>query len=399
MPELTEFLTSFSLFSLLVAVSLAIAHFFGNRTIAQTNKLNAIAQREWEKEKWSREQTATAYKECLKHLSDSWHLPFERPDGKKLQVKDFLGRMSSLKYVPAWAAVLESYSSEESRQKIKTSREELTVCMKAALKDSLEKEEKELIPEHGLTTAIDEMLREVISCAKKDLTQNNTLETQSKYEGETMPEENQTANCDKLSINHVYDQLYHEMRRHRDYELTVATWWATLLLALLSGIVWAKSQDWGLAKDLIEHSIAKSLLTAFVLAVGFGLLQALHYTNLRYNTWRTTCNKFAEPEFVKEAAGKLRKHNCWTPLMTIVTIIIAIISGILLVLWYEQTWWALGLSVGWACFALIYWWVLLCENLMEPRTRLGAFRSCWSSKWKNRRNRTKKSGEPSDEPV
>ncbi len=73
MTQLIEFLTSFPF---LVAISLGLAALIGNWMTARTNRLNAIAQREWEKEKWSREQTASAYQECLRYLSESRHMPF-----------------------------------------------------------------------------------------------------------------------------------------------------------------------------------------------------------------------------------------------------------------------------------------------------------------------------------
>jgi hypothetical protein len=360
MTKLVDFVTSFPV---LIAVSLGLATLISNWLLARTNRLNAIMRHEWEKEKWSREQTSSAYRVCLEKLSEAWHLPFESPEGKKLQVKDFLGRMSSLRYVPAWAAVLESYSSQYSRKRIQGSREELMTCMRNALQEALGKEEKDLIAEHGLTTAIDNMLKEVISCTKTDLTQSSDRAAETRTGGKNMLNENDTRN--KIDAKVAYEQIFHEMRRYRDYELTVATWWNTVLLALFSGIIWAKSQAAGnFAYTLSQSWTANFLLTAFVLAMGAGILHSLRYTSVRYSTWRSTINQFEEPDLVKETAQILQNHNCWKPLYTIVGTTISIVSGILILLWYtgplNPDWYdkppaVIVLPLIWILFSFIYW--------------------------------------------
>ncbi len=48
----------------------------------------------------------------------------------------------------------------------------------------------------------------------------------------------------KAGPDEVYSQLYHEMRRHRDYELTTSTWHMLLLLGVLGGVYFEYSLWW-----------------------------------------------------------------------------------------------------------------------------------------------------------
>lgn len=167
----------------------------------------------------------------------------------------------------------------------------------------------------------------------------------------------------------VYTQLYFEMRRYRDYELSVATWWTTMLLALLSGIIWGQGGSPGLLHELLQDVSVKGVLTGLVILLGIGILHALHYTNVRYNTLRASCDtNFSEPPFIEELRDLIRHGKAWTPLKSIVIIISALVSGIVFVLWYKTNP-QVGIIFGggWLLLALGYWFGCRSEQLRKPQ--------------------------------
>lgn len=182
-------------------------------------------------------------------------------------------------------------------------------------------------------------------------------------------------NQDTPDANYLYTQMYTEMRRYRDYETTVATWWATLLLALLGGLIAAQGNRCppGLAENLLKQCCIKAFLTLAVVSIGAGLLHALHYTNIRYNTLRHECNiYFKDPQELKRIGTTLRtEHKGWTPLYTIVLIVITLIGAILFVIWAGPCASASGIVPAslWIGMAVWIWFSRLDRASVPGRTR------------------------------
>ena len=78
---------------------------------------------------------------------------------------------------------------------------------------------------------------------------------------------------DKITPDVVYQEMYQEMRRFRDYELTAATWYTTILLAFLGYVFQFQDQD------LLANGIAKFFISALAALIGFGGIFSIEYVN------------------------------------------------------------------------------------------------------------------------
>ena len=87
----------------------------------------------------------------------------------------------------------------------------------------------------------------------------------------------------RISDDCYYQEMYQEMRRYRDYELTAATWYTTMLLAILGFIV---SKDHGILDDKYKYSIM-----GLSMLIGFGGAFSVHYVSLRYRQIRDHIKK------------------------------------------------------------------------------------------------------------
>lgn len=85
----------------------------------------------------------------------------------------------------------------------------------------------------------------------------------------------------KVSSDIVYQELYQEMRRYRDYELSVSTWYTAILLAILGGVFTAKYGDLGLAQ-LANECVIKFIAAFIVLIVGGSGLYSIWFSYRRY---------------------------------------------------------------------------------------------------------------------
>lgn len=156
------------LLPLYVAVALGISTLLGASFSALMNWKISRAQREWERERWTRERREGAYKECLNYLTQSRTVPFEGVGGSLISCEDFEVRIKTLQYVPIWTTVLEAYVSEDSKRQIRSASKALFRCVekvRAAVQDA----NSGVVPDNGLTDAIDNMLKVIVDCTKRDL--------------------------------------------------------------------------------------------------------------------------------------------------------------------------------------------------------------------------------------
>lgn len=102
---------------------------------------------------------------------------------------------------------------------------------------------------------------------------------------------------DPVSADIVYQEMYEEMRRFRDYELTSSNWHTAILLALAGVILTLKNTNevTPISALLSQNSLFKLGLSflAFILVSG-GIFTAL-YASSRYNHMREWVNKNLEP--------------------------------------------------------------------------------------------------------
>ncbi len=109
------------------------------------------------------------------------------------------------------------------------------------------------------------------------------------------------AKSKKVSVDTMYEQLYIEMRRYRDHEQWVATWYTTILLAILAAAMHSWTKDG--SQELLH---AMHYWHIMCIAIGLGLLSyamtwLILYTNRRYNDLRAHVKKYydniAQPRF------------------------------------------------------------------------------------------------------
>jgi hypothetical protein len=106
---------------------------------------------------------------------------------------------------------------------------------------------------------------------------------------------------EKISNEAVYSELYNEMRRYRDYELSASTWYTAILIALLGFIVSVKygSSDPVSTFSHIWYFQVLVLLISTIL--GVSSFYSIWYANKRYSEIRKIVDEHLEPKWVKEA--------------------------------------------------------------------------------------------------
>jgi len=85
----------------------------------------------------------------------------------------------------------------------------------------------------------------------------------------------------KVSSDIAYQELYQEMRRYRDYELSASTWYTTILLAILGGILAAKYGNPALIQ-LFRECFVKFIAAFIVLIVGGSGVWSIYFSHRRY---------------------------------------------------------------------------------------------------------------------
>lgn len=122
----------------------------------------------------------------------------------------------------------------------------------------------------------------------------------------------------EVSRDAVYSELYEEMRRYRDYELTASTWYTAILVGILGSIIAAKFLHDGspsqLAEVLAQNSsfraacdylkqgqiapafvliqgyLFKLAIAAIVFIVGVASIHSIHYAHVRHEDLRSYTN-------------------------------------------------------------------------------------------------------------
>ncbi len=94
-----------------------------------------------------------------------------------------------------------------------------------------------------------------------------------------------------LSVDTMYQQLYTEMRRYRDHEQGVVTWWTTILLAVVAGMIHFSTQEQGI------HYGIRVVLVVSVVCVSSAMTCLIAYTNRRYLDLREHTNEYYDCVF------------------------------------------------------------------------------------------------------
>lgn len=129
----------------------------------------------------------------------------------------------------------------------------------------------------------------------------------------------------QVSRDAAYEQLYHEMRRHRDYQVVICGWYATLALGVVAGLL-------GMGKLNIE--LPSSLAWVFAVLVtlaGFGVCYVVWYSHDRYEALRNFTDENAEPEWKRQVPmpeRRVKPHHVLIAIDFMLTLAIVIVLAV-----------------------------------------------------------------------
>ena len=108
-------------------------------------------------------------------------------------------------------------------------------------------------------------------------------------------------NSDEVSKDTVYSEMYAEMRRFRDYELSISNWTILILLAILNAILLLKLN---FNQSALSQLFNSNLLIRFIIAgittfIGFSGFYSVIYAFSRYRELRKYVDDHLEPEWKK----------------------------------------------------------------------------------------------------
>lgn len=96
-----------------------------------------------------------------------------------------------------------------------------------------------------------------------------------------------TGGKEKVSINLIYQEIYQEMRRLRDYEINSSSWYTAILVAMLGFVVTIKYGDGTFdseLKSLLDTSVFVQCLFALVITfLGWSSACSVRYVSMRYH--------------------------------------------------------------------------------------------------------------------
>ena len=126
----------------------------------------------------------------------------------------------------------------------------------------------------------------------------------------------------EVSRDAVYKQLYHEMRRHRDYERLISGWYSTLALGAIAGLLSIPRIGIRLDTWLVWF-----LVTVIAIA-GAGVCYVVCYSHDRYQSLRKYTNEKIEPSWKQKPQipeKKLKPHHILIVINAALTIAIIVV--------------------------------------------------------------------------
>jgi len=133
-------------------------------------------------------------------------------------------------------------------------------------------------------------------------------------------------NSNEVSKDTVYSELYAEMRRFRDYELAVSTWYTAILIAILAALLTAKfgAVQSDFSQILGTNFLNRLLIVGFVTLIFSGGCYSVIYSHQRYNELRKYVDECLEPEWKKFKPKKRKVTPREFMLLTQALLLIAI---------------------------------------------------------------------------
>jgi hypothetical protein len=95
---------------------------------------------------------------------------------------------------------------------------------------------------------------------------------------------------EEISKEVVYQEMYAEMRRSRDYELTSSTWYTTIFLALILAILNLKFGNNPSITTLMQNSSFKIVTSIVFYILAFGSIYPVWYSSNSFKVMREWTN-------------------------------------------------------------------------------------------------------------
>jgi heme/copper-type cytochrome/quinol oxidase subunit 2 len=106
---------------------------------------------------------------------------------------------------------------------------------------------------------------------------------------------------DTVSIEAVYSQLYSEMRRARDHQVTIAAWYTTILLTINGALLFLKRDQ----SPIPLSNLEKWAVSIVLVILTVGVCYLFWFEHIRYCEYRR-CAQSMEPEWKLEGRRALR---------------------------------------------------------------------------------------------
>jgi len=126
----------------------------------------------------------------------------------------------------------------------------------------------------------------------------------------------------EASKDAVYSEFYEEMRRFRDFELNVSTWYTNILLAILAGII-ALKVGAGICPN--TNPAVEFVIIIVVILLGYSSYYSIKYANRRYRQLRKYVDENLEPDWKDFEPEKIKIVPRHFILLTQVLLLISII--------------------------------------------------------------------------
>lgn len=128
----------------------------------------------------------------------------------------------------------------------------------------------------------------------------------------------------------IYSELYNEMRRYRDYELSTATWYTAILIALLGFIVSAKYGNDAHLATFAQGWCVQVSTVILSTVLGLSSCYSIWYVNRRYSGIRDVVDKHLEPKWVKDAFKPMLSQEVIRPryLIYLMLLLLVVITWI-----------------------------------------------------------------------
>jgi hypothetical protein len=116
-----------------------------------------------------------------------------------------------------------------------------------------------------------------------------------------------------ISTDSVYNQLYNEMRRCRDYEFSSSMWYTAILLAIVSFVLYTR---FGQASNsslsvMISRLEFKIIIIVISVAIAAASSYLVYYSYEKYKIMRKWTDRYLEPEWKKSTFNV--KERRFTP--------------------------------------------------------------------------------------